>query len=156
MTVRVVKTAAWNNILKQMLAMRGHVKVGVLASKGGSAEHEDSDLTLVELMAIHEFGTEDGVIEAREPMQTGIKDSMSEIKKLQTLLTKNIILGRITTKHALDTMGLKVAAMIRRRVKNGAHLQPALAQSTIDAKGSDRPLVDEGTLLNSITHEVSR
>lgn len=52
----------------------------------------------------------------------------------------------------LDQAGLGIEGQLRQSIAD--FTDPPLAQSTIDAKGFDKPLVDTGLMLNSISHSV--
>ncbi len=54
---------------------------------------------------------------------------------------------------SLELMGLGIGGQLRDAIV--AMNEPKLEQSTIDAKGFEKPLVDTGHMLNSIDHEVS-
>ncbi len=69
-------------------------------------------------------------------------------------LRKEIIAGRMTTDRALGLMGLRIKKDIQEKTRS--QVPPPNAQSTIDAKGSDHPLINTGQLLNSIDFEVHR
>lgn len=52
----------------------------------------------------------------------------------------------------LDLMGEDIAGALKESISNLT--DPPLAQSTIDAKGSSKPLIETSDMKNSITHEV--
>ncbi|MDF7681191.1 hypothetical protein PT300_11600 [Enterobacteriaceae bacterium ESL0689] len=49
-------------------------------------------------------------------------------------------------------MGEKLAGEVKRKIQSG--IAPPLDPKTIARKGSSRPLIDTGNLLQSITYEV--
>ena len=53
---------------------------------------------------------------------------------------------------ALDVAGAAIAGQLRQSIVDTN--SPPLAESTIRRKGSSKPLVDTGHMLNSISHEV--
>ena len=63
--------------------------------------------------------------------------------------------------EATDYDGNKVLAMMGEDIKGALQQSindletPPLAQSTIDAKGFAKPLIDTGHMLNSVAYEVS-
>lgn len=135
--------------------------VGVLADKGGSAKAGESDLTLVELAAIHEFGSADGHIPERAFIRGTLYSRVAEqLKQRVTEAVKNIAEEKTDVKTAIGRLGAWAAAEIKNTISRneadgyGEYPYPPLADSTIAAKGSSTPLVDTGQLLNSITWEV--
>nr|WP_321986146.1 hypothetical protein [uncultured Lichenicoccus sp.] len=54
---------------------------------------------------------------------------------------------------SLDRMGALIAAQLRDSIQQ--FTTPALAQTTVQAKGNDKALVDTGHMLQSIDHHVA-
>ncbi len=132
---------------------RAHVKVGVLASKGGNVKHGESEFTLIELMAVHEYGSADGRIPDRAPIRLTFETNEQEMEGFIAKLAKAVVMGAMKLSHALALLGQKGVAEVKKTITQ-SDLPPPLKQATIDAKGSDRPLVDTGQLVNSINYEV--
>lgn len=150
-------TIVWNKLVKRLAsasAMRVHV--GVLAGAGGETVHPDSGLTMIELAAIHEFGSPAAGIPERSFIRaTANRDDVT--KKLGVLakrLTAQMAEGKRALPQALGLMGLFLVTEIKRtivqRKTEGPDTQ-ANAPSTIARKGSTTPLVDTGRLINAIT-----
>lgn len=125
------------------------VKVGLLAK--AAEPHEGTDLTVADVGTIHEFGL--GVPQ-RSFIRGWYDESQEENKRIVSVLQKQVLRGEVTQEVALNRFGLKCVGDIQRRIVAG--IEPALAQSTIDKKGSSTPLVDTGQLRASISHEVSK
>lgn len=136
------------------LATGKFVKVGVLRSAGGDKEHDDDDITLVELAVIHHFGTD--TIPARPFIRLALNAHRKQLRVLITKLSKAILAGRMDEDQALDILGKTAADEVKRYMQRGPHVPPPLADSTAKRKGSTRPLVDSGALKDAVTHEVSR
>ncbi len=132
---------------------KAYVKVGVLASKGGDAKHADTDLTMVELMAVHEFGSVDGRIPDRAPIRLTFETTEEEFKPFIANLAKQVVTNGMPVEKALALLGQKGAAEVKKTITQ-SDLPPPLSPVTIARKGSDRPLVDTGQLVNSVTYEV--
>lgn len=108
------------------------------------------------LVAIHEFGSSDGRIPERSFIRSTFgANAETYVRGLKRLLER-ILDGRMTLVQALDVMGSKISTDIKNRVTQGEHIPPPNAPSTIERKGSDRPLVDTGRMINSITWKVER
>lgn len=134
-------------------------------------------ITLAELAAIHEFGAtiERGhATGPRTPMQnargtnTGSKiriparsfiRSTFYVRRANALTTicgklaKQVVTDGMDVKRALGILGAWAVGEVRSTFTE-IDIPPPLAQSTIDAKGSSKPLIDTGQLKNSITWEL--
>lgn len=173
-----IVTTVWDRLqralaLNSKAAQESHVLVGVIAKKGGDEAHADSDITMIELAAIHEFGATVNLgartrvsdrkqlpaTTIRIPQRSFIRstfkraDVTREMGELCAKLTSKVIQG-MPLKQALGLLGAwgtaKVKDTINTRQTVGPDPQPNAA-STIAAKGSDLPLVDTGRLINAIT-----
>jgi len=145
-----VRDRGWKRILSEAEKLySGSVKVGVLSDSGSTA---GGDLTLVELAVIHEYGTDS--TPERSFIRSTLDESRGEYKVLSRHLAKQVIGGKITADQALQAIGAWGSGKIRTKMARGPHIPPPLKQATIDRKGSDRPLVDTGTLMNSVTSQV--
>lgn len=142
----------WRNLKKRLGRGSPHVKVGVLAARGGAQQHE-SGISLIELAAIHEFGSPAAKIPERSFIRRTFNKNR-ELKKLTVHLARRIINERLTIRRALEQLGTWGAAEVKKTIASGAPIPPPLKPGTIRQKGSSRPLVDTGRLLNSIAHEV--
>lgn len=74
-------------------------------------------------------------------------------KQLKKVLT--VALNGEDPSQELEKTGMLGQNIARDWFTNPANNWPANAQSTIDAKGSDNPLIDEGELRKSITYVVT-
>jgi hypothetical protein len=143
------------DLMKQLKkASKGmSVKVGVL-DNGKGAEVREGGLTNTEVMALNEFGSEGGLIPERAPIRRTIDAQQSTyMADFLPRLARAAFERRITFTQAMGLFGERVSADIKNTITQGRQLEPN-KQSTIDKKGSDRPLVDTGRLVQSITYEV--
>lgn len=149
-------TKAWEALLRVMHKLDRHfVKVGVLASKGGEAKHEDGKMSLIEIAATHEFGSSDGRIPERSFIrQTFFVNAREELVKMQAELAKKIVTGGMDPLKALGILGTWGAAAVKKTITDQMTSGPENAPSTIARKGSSTPLIDTGLLKNSVSHEV--
>lgn len=127
------------------------VKVGVIDEGEGAADR--GGITNAELAAIHEFGTADGRIPARPFVTLTVDGKREEIKDTARALVLRMVEGKLDLARALGLLGAKVAADMKATIKQGDQLAPN-APSTVAGKGSSRPLVDTGQMVNSITWKV--
>lgn len=124
------------------------VKVGL---PKGSGTHP-SGMAMVELGAIHEFGSEDGRIPERPFLRGTMKKKTREHNALIRDLAKSVGQGRTGTRQALEQLGARAAGDIQEAIAD--RIPPANAPSTIKRKGSSTPLIDDGDLRRAITHQV--
>lgn len=145
----------WRDLLKDVREMDGgHVKVGVLADHGGNVKPEGSDFDLVDIAHLHEYGDPEHGVKERSFIRRVLVEKVVEIAEMQRKLAGQIVLGKMTQARALGLLGAFVAGEVRKLIASGA-ITPANEPSTVAAKGSSKPLVDQGILVNSITFEVS-
>jgi hypothetical protein len=137
----------WRNIV-QAVAELAHlqIKVGVLDGAGES----DEGVSLVEIAACNELGTEH--IPERSFIRSTFAAKQDEAARVAKKIASAIIRGT-PADVALELLGQWGAAAVKRTITS-EDIPPPLAQSTIDAKGSSKPLVDTGQLVNSITYVV--
>jgi phage gpG-like protein len=124
-----------------------HVAVGILQD-----EQRPEGFSMVDLAAVHEYGSNDLRIPARSFIRSTCdakgKEHLELIRKLQWK-----IIGRhITAKQALVQLGEVVSKDMVQTINAG--IEPELKEVTIKRKKSSRPLIDTGRLKAAITHEV--
>lgn len=136
------------------LALKPYVKVGYLETAG---KHKNgSGPSVAEVATFHEFGTKDESGKTLVPERSHIRSTMDEKKKkfdgqIDKLIGQ-IVDGKTTVENALGVLGLSIKSEVQKKIRKG--IEPALAESTIIAKGSSKPLIDTGQMINSINHEV--
>lgn len=129
--------------LKKM--QKDAVTVGIHKSAGN---HDNSDLTVAEVAAYNEFGTE------RSPERSFMRSTMRENRFKYRLNVIRIIKAIGDGKDPRKMMGLfgqQVQQDIQRKI---VELKtPPNAQSTIDRKKSSNPLIDTGQMVSSVRWE---
>lgn len=150
--VRREHSNKWEELKERNRETRGtQVRIGVF---GSEVHRGDEDLTIVELAAIHEFGSPAAGIPERSFIRSTIRDKESEIAKLLKQAAKGVVSGKVSLVRALNLIGQWAVKEIKSKIVAGAGIPPPLAQATIKRKRSSRPLVDTGQLKNAITHVV--
>lgn len=91
-------------------------------------------------------------IPERAPLRKTIDEQGGQIKAAAVRVLTDMIDGKRTLENALDTLGEFTAGQVRRTIQRG--VEPANAPSTIRQKKSSKPLVDEGLMVRSYTHQV--
>lgn len=106
------------------------------------------------IMAVHEYGAQDGRIPERRPIRLTMENNADKYaRRFQRGLDK-VLKDEMSVNTALKSIGEEAAGDVKITIMNG--LTPPLADSTVRARkdNSDTPLYDTGELVNSITYEV--
>lgn len=152
MTV-IHKDRGWKRIMKRMRGLDDSaVRIGFF----GQEDVGEDGITVVELAAIHEYGAPSAGIPERSFLRRTFREAKKELNEFCLKLWKRIQAGELDEERALKLLGEWGAAMVKKRVTAGEHIPPPLQQATIDAKGSDRPLVDTGRMINAVTYDVRK
>ncbi|PVZ86730.1 hypothetical protein C9426_14940 [Serratia sp. S1B] len=124
------------------------VVVGVPASKNGA---RDDDLSNATIAAAHEFG-----VPGHIPERSFLRSTMNENKEQAAAFLAKRLRQAIFTDGQSETafaqLGEKLSGEVKRKILSG--ITPVLDRKTIQRKGSSKPLIDTGNLLQSITYEV--
>jgi hypothetical protein len=128
------------------------VFVGFLRSSGVHKNGEG--MTVAQIGAIHEFGSQDGRIPERSFMRSSVDASGSELERIIEKLVGKITDGKMQTTQALGVVGEFVKGKMISRINSG--IPPANAPATIARKGSSQPLIDTGQMKNSIEWQVGK
>lgn len=139
----------WNRIKRELGSMDdSHTKVGV---QQGTTRRDMSDMVTV--AAANEIGTRR--IPSRPFMRNAFDENKARLVRLSGEMYGDVVSNQKTVRRALETMGEFMTAKVKgsiRRLRT-----PPNAPSTIARKKSDNPLIDQGQLVQSITHvEVLR
>lgn len=124
------------------------VTVGIHAED--DAATADGSSTILEVASYHEFGI--GVPE-RSFVRNWAEENEKENEEILRKLAESVVKGQNTVEEGLEKAGLVLAASMRARIQAG-QITPALAESTIERKGSSVPLIDQGVLVSSIASKV--
>lgn len=133
----------WKQIKKNIFSMDGdHTAVGWIASESG----QDN----VNKAVWNEFGTKRG-IPSRPFMRRTFDRHKAETRKLLKQYAALVVAGKISRRKALRQVGEIYSGMIKKKIRRGRYV--ANEPKTIMQKGSSKPLIDKGEMLNSITHK---
>ncbi len=134
--------------LKADFEKNSSVLVGVPASTGS---YEDGAPIAV-IGAVQEFGSADGHIPERSFLRVPLRQNVELFKKIWRAGIPKIVRGELTTHQMMNQLGARAAAVSQEAIADG--IDPANAPMTIALKGSSKPLIDHGTLRQSITYIV--
>lgn len=157
--MKVTKTdRGWDKLMRWAAAAHVKVKVGIVgdeADQPAGDDEEGGDLTMAELGAIHEYGSEDGTIPQRSFIRrTFEQDRIKELIAFQRKLLTAMLAGHVSPEQATKMLGVWCATEVRKTITEG-RVEPPLSEITIEHKGSSKPLVDTGALVRSISWVVA-
>lgn len=170
----------WKKILRQATAVDGprFAKVGVLADDKGAEHEDDGELTVAEIAAIMELGTEDKSIPERPFIRSTFDEQRAELEKMAIDLVVEVVLYGLSEDIALNRLGAKLAAEMKKKITSGQGIPPPNAPATawrkankgqtsrffkkqagslgdalaqVGAIAAVRTLVDTGRMLGAIT-----
>lgn len=148
------KDTGWKEFFRRASEIKnGRVRVGILSdSEKGGMHVEGSDLTVAEIAAVNEFGTEDGHIPERSFLRSTFDEQREQMVEDGKKLMGQVLDGKMPVARALGLLGLKLATAVKKKI--AGVVPPPNAASTIAHKGSDHPLIDTGRMLNAITWAI--
>lgn len=136
-------------LIKQLklIEKNPYVKVGLLKD-----EKSEDGGSLAVIAASNEYGTDDGRIPERSYMRSTADKHGKNLNRMIDKGYDKIIKQKMTVHQLLNRVGLRAASLMQETITKLK--TPALAASTIKAKGSSNPLVDQGQLRGSMRHGV--
>jgi len=139
------------NIVNEMKALgKLSIKAGITEA-AGSAKPDASNKTVAEYGTYNEFGVP-GRIPARPFIRGWFDNNEGYIKHKQEVLVKGVSGGVFGAETAIGMLGQYAQSGIQNHIKTGDFQENS--EVTKKIKGSSRPLIDTGTLRNSIRYEV--
>jgi hypothetical protein len=128
-----------------------HAEIGVL---GGTHTDKESGKTfdMADLAIVHEFGRDDGHIQERSFLRSSLEENKKTYKKQLAFFLRQAFRGEISYSDVLEKLGAVAAGGAQKKILDGP-FKP-LKEATIKRKGSSKPLIDTGQLLQSITWDV--
>lgn len=137
----------FDNIIRQALKLDGRgVKVGIRRGKGS---HDGTDM--LDIAVYNHFGT--ATIPARPFVSDCAEKNAGQIKEAQKRLVYRVYQGGLSADGALAQLGAWYVSVQKGHILHGGWTPNAPA--TIKRKGSNRPLVDTGQLVNTVDWERS-
>lgn len=92
-------------------------------------------------------------VPSRPFMRLYFESDKSYLERFSENAITQVLLGRATANQAFSAIGLKMQQGIREQILKSSDYVPN-SPKTIALKGSDKPLIDDAILLNSITFEL--
>ena len=144
------------NIKKLLLQIaRTKVEVGVFEGKKKQLKSRkkyarkkiESDITMAEVAKINEYGSISEKIPARRFIKQTFTSNDNFRKQVRNLVSE-VMAQKENIQSQFELLGVIVMQRIQRQITKGNFKENA--DSTIEKKGSDRPLMDFGQLRQSI------
>lgn len=126
------------------------VKVGVPVS----AEPEPDGTPMVLVAAVHEFGSPKNAIPERSFIRSAVSENTEQYRRLNRINFVALLKGSINVETALKRLGEMAKSHMQQKIRSGPFQE--LKPETIARKGSSRPLIDTGNLIQSITYEIGK
>ena len=155
-----------------------HLEIGIFSDgKGGERHNKDSDITVLGIATVHEFGVEIKVtdkmrgylhsigihlksstrtikIPERSFIRAGYDEEKENIIKQSEKLLEKVMRLELPVDVFFNTLGEIIVGRIQEYLTDLR--TPPLHPVTIARKGSSNPLIDTGRLRDSITYKVVR
>lgn len=128
------------------------IDVGVLEAEGLKAHEGGENVTVLDVAIWNEFGT--GQIPERSFIRAWFDENATKAREFTRRLLESVVLGKRNLPDVPELLGQTFVAQIQKRMSAG--VPPANAPSTIDRKGSSKPLIDTGQLRSSVTYRVRK
>lgn len=104
--------------------------------------------------AIHEFGAPRAGIPARPFMRPTIANNQAAWMQEFAAIARKSLTGGLDPVHAMDQMGLRIAGEVKQSIR--AVTSPPLKPQTVKRKGHNKPLVESGTMLQTVVHKTEK
>lgn len=140
----IVKDRGWNAMIKR-IAGDVCTKVGYPTEM---SESYDNGTEVLQVAAIHEFGTMD--IPIRAHVRPAYDENKEKISSFSAKQLGKVIDGEQTAIEGIKKVGEYHTGQIKKKIKDGP-FKP-LAPQTIARKKSDKPLIDTGQMIQSVQH----
>lgn len=137
----------WDLLRRQLSQLHNTEVVAGITHSASVGGH-----SVAEYAAYNEFGT--SRIPARPFMRTAFDDNQQKLERMVLRAGREVVLGRITGAQFFNSAGLQMQNVIKRQIRS--NMGPRNAVSTVNAKGSDHTLIDQGVMLNNVTFEIRR
>lgn len=147
--VEIKNTADGDRLLKELQELKNlQVKIGYQSGKN----KDDKGVDYADIAAWNELGTSNG-IPSRPFMRNAIDNHKGELEECMKAQTQALINGA-TARQVLEQTGLFVKDLVQNEITTGS-FEPN-KERTKKRKGSDKPLIDTGTLRRSAGYFIEK
>lgn len=106
-----------------------------------------------EVAFYNEYGTKS--IPARPFLQLTLLTYMKEFEELHKKLLNKLLNGKANIETILKSLGFRIQAKIQNTIKQASSWADPNSASTLTRKSTGRPLIDSGTMLNSVGYQIT-
>lgn len=164
MTVRIKDNRRkWNQFLRGLMAVSNGPKAVVAGIQEGPT---NDGVQVAEYAAANEFGAvirrtsaagpaRATVIPSRPFMRLYFDNGEKRLSRFSENALTQAMLGRVNPYQAFSAIGLEMQNGIRKQILKSGDYVPN-APLTVALKGSDKPLIDDSIMINSVSYEVRR
>lgn len=147
MSIRLKGLQAVEEALKKELAKLSASEYALVGIHEAAGMHKGSDLTQAAVGAYNHFGTD--TIPARPWLDVGVAQGVQDYLEV----IKEGIAEGLTSKQIMERVGIEAAGHVQQYMTDLK--TPPNAPRTIKKKKSDNPLIDTGSLRQSVTYTVT-
>lgn len=149
-TSRVLKDIdpkALDKLRQRLVGDNKVVHVGIPEGK-----HEEDGTPVAMIAAVHEFGSPSQEIPERPFLRITPVKHREKYVRLNRINLVKMLRGQTTVENALGQLGEMAKGDVQQEIRNG-NFAPLKAE-TIRRKGSSRPLIDSGQMVQSVSWEL--
>ena len=141
------------------LALNDEIVDAGIVGKRAQTQHPESDLTVAEIGAVHEFGTEDGRVPARSFIRSTFDKNRKKYRNLTRRIGQKVEKDQMSKRQALNLFGTILRDDMIDTINQ--NIPPPLKPRTLkkkekNGKAGNVALVDTGLLKASIDFEVRK
>lgn len=146
-------TAAGEKFLKELQELsQMQVRVGFQRGKKHKGKGKRAGADLVDIALYNELGTD--TIPSRPFLAQTVDQQGEAIKQASAEMVVQVVEGKMKGKQALKNIGVLVKGAVQQQMVEGEFVPNA--PSTIQRKGSDKPLIDTGQLRQGVSYQICR
>jgi len=112
---------------------------------------DENGVSIAEYAAYNDLGTNRAV--SRPFMRNSVEKHGGDYNKMAEQAIKDIMNGG-TAQAALEKLGVFAKGLVQEEITDGVY--EANKDTTIERKGSSKPLIDTGTMRNSVNYEIRK
>ena len=136
--------------IKKKEVVIGFQESALTTSQTKGDRTQKAGVSVAEYAAYNEFGTEK--IPQRSFMRTAYDENIRSIETLINIQYGRVVDGSTTIDKALSLVGQAMQAYIQKKIRSITY--PPNSPATIKIKGSSKPLIDFGQMVNSVTYAI--
>ena len=149
-SVKVLKDIdpkALDRLRQRLVGDNRVVNVGVPEGK-----REEDGTPVAMIAAVHEFGSPSQGIPERPFLRVAVQRNRQKYVRLNRINLVKMLRGQATVEQALGQLGEMAKGDVQTEIRSGDFAP--LKAATIKRKGSSRPLIDTGQMVQSIAWEL--